>query len=51
MASLTTKASLCVASEIEGACLYYEKAAHPRVIPAVIIEPLREPVRPKEDFA
>ena len=35
----------------EGAYLYYEKTAHPRIIPAVIIEPQRDSVRPKEDFA
>ncbi len=35
----------------EGAYLYYEKTAHPRIIPAVIIEPLRDSGRPKEDFA
>ncbi len=34
-----------------GAYLFYEKPAHPRVIPAIVIEPLRGAERPSEDFA
>lgn len=35
----------------EGAYRHYEKAAHPRIIPAVVIEPLVDPKRPCEDMA
>ena len=35
----------------DGAYRHYEKTAQPRIIPAVIIEPLRDSARPKEDFA
>ncbi len=35
----------------EGAYRHYEKAAHPRIIPAVVIEPLVDPKRPREDMA
>ena len=35
----------------EGAYLYYEKIAHPRIVPAVVIEPQRRVTRPGEDFA
>ncbi len=34
----------------EGAYRFYEKAAHPRIIPAVVIEPLGDAERPSEDF-
>ena len=34
----------------EGAYLFYEKPAHPRIIPAVVMEPIADVERPREDF-
>lgn len=43
--------ALWAAFTADGAYRQYQKMAHPRLIPLVILEPVRGPGRPREDFA